>query len=63
MAAGSCVGGEGNDGVPERRDSCESTLEGLTLDEADEFRQCRDALEEQCQVQDEVRVNSEFISE
>jgi hypothetical protein len=52
-AAGSRVGGEGNEGAPERRDPRESTPEGLTPDEADEFRQRRDALEEQRRVQDE----------
>jgi hypothetical protein len=44
---------EGNGGVPGREHSRESTPDGLTAEEANEFRQQRDALEEQRRVQEE----------
>jgi hypothetical protein len=49
------AGIEGNDGVPGERQSRESTPEGLTSDEADEFRQHRDALEEHHRIREEER--------
>ena len=50
------VGNERQDGEAERNRSREATPDGLNDDEADEFRQRRDALKEQQHIRDEERL-------